>query len=63
MAKGRSRYLWGTSLTDKITVKKWMDFDFQTTTPPLAVGRLYADTTGALKFSVDGTTWQTITKS
>jgi hypothetical protein len=62
MARG-SRYLWGRSLTDKIIVKKWIDFDFQSSAPDAAIGRLYVDASGNIKFSVDGTVWQTITKA
>ena len=62
MARG-ARYLWGRSATDKILVKKWIDWDFQSSAPPVSAGRMYVDDSGAIKFSADGTVWQTITKS
>jgi hypothetical protein len=63
MARSSGRYLWGKSLIGKIIVKKWIDFDFQSSAPAASIGRLYVDNSGNIKFSVDGTNWQTITKA
>jgi hypothetical protein len=63
MARSSGRYLWGRSLVGKLIVKSWIDFDFQSSTPDVTAGRMYVDSNGAIKFSADGTVWQTITAS
>jgi len=63
MARSNGRYLWGRTLTEKLIVKKYIDLDFQASAPDAKAGRLYVDDSGAIKFSVDGTDFSTVTVS
>lgn len=63
MARSNSRYLWGRTMIEKLIVKKWIDFDLQSSAPSAQAGRMYVDSNGAVKVSADGTVFQTVTVS
>lgn len=63
MARSNGRYLWGRTMVEKLIVKKWIDFDTQSSAPDVSQGRMYVDSNGAIKFSADGTSFSTVTVS
>ena len=55
-----ARYLWGRSKVDKAKFRDYIDFDPQTTAPPVSRGRVYLDEKYMLHTCADGSTWATI---
>jgi hypothetical protein len=63
MARSSGRYLWGTTLLDKVEIKNYFQLDTQSSAPTGAVSdaaRVYFDGTN-LRVSTDGTSWSTVT--
>jgi len=59
----KTRYLWGTTKTNKIHVTNYIDLVAQSSAPDAYPGRLYRDADGKLQLCEDGTNYVEVTTS